>query len=392
MGEGFALAIAAAAIAFAVGFAVVALRRGRRIAELESLTAARPAPPPDLPGPGTELVRLLEAARMGLLHVGPDGVISWTGGLACELVARPTDALVGSSPIAAFVDHRVDGLLAQAKRQGSARLDLVLPGEPQRTLTLRAEGAADGRSLWILVADVSELSRLRRIRTEFIDNLSHELRTPLTTLRVLAEVLSGEAERTQLPERVHDAIAKIEVETGHLVQMVTELLDLARIEQGETPLRRDRLDLGKIVEGTIARLRPYAERQGVPLRGEMPGIEAERSVDGDAERLGQLLLNLLHNAIKFSEPGSEVLVRVTAGAAVVRAEVMDHGPGIPRQDLERVFERFYKVDRARTRGDHGGTGLGLAIARHIAEGHGGRIWTESEEGSGATFILELPRA
>jgi two-component system, OmpR family, phosphate regulon sensor histidine kinase PhoR len=340
---------------------------------------------------GDELLRLTEAADLGIIHVGRDGRITLANGPAHSLLGRQPGSLLNESPIAAFLDHRVDDLLSQAAGGGSGQLDLPLLGEPQRTLLLHAEGDASGSGKWLVISDVSELRRLRRIRSEFIDNLSHELRTPLTTLRVLAEVLSGEAERTQLPERVRDAIAKIDVETGHLVQMVTELLDLARIEQGETPLRREQVDLGQVVEDAISRLRPYAERQGVPLRAEIPGPPVERTVEGDADRLGQLLLNLLHNAIKFSEPGGEVVTRVTPAGANVRLAVADQGPGIPRRDLERIFERFYKVDRARKRGGASGTGLGLAIARHIAEGHGGRIWAQSEEGKGALFIVELPR-
>jgi two-component system, OmpR family, phosphate regulon sensor histidine kinase PhoR len=380
----------------AAGLAIaIALARGRRLVAMESgaqrFPAAAAADPWASVG-GAELARLADYAGVGLLHVGLDGLISVANGHAHRYLGRADDSLPGESPIAAFLDHRIDSLLGQVAGRGSGHLDLVLPGEPQRTLLLRAERDAAGTGTWIVIHDVSELRRLRRIRTEFIDNLSHELRTPLTTIRVLSEVLSAEAERTPLPDRVRDSIAKIDVETGHLVQMVTELLDLARIEEGEATLRRDPVDLGQVVEDAIGRLRPYAERQGVPLRGEVPGSAAERTIEGDAERLGQLLLNLLHNAIKFSEPDAVVTVRVRPSDGHVRIEVEDHGPGIPRRDLERIFERFYKVDRARTRGGPGGTGLGLAIARHIAEGHGGRTWVESEEGMGATFIVELPRA
>ncbi|CAN5552536.1 ATP-binding protein [soil metagenome] len=382
------------ALVSAVVAIAVALKRGRRIAALESGTRRFPAAAAADPWAsigGVELARLADYADVGLLHVGSDGLISVANGPAHRYLGRADDALPGESPIAAFLDHRIDSLFAQVAGSGSGRLDLVLPGEPQRTLLLRAERDAAGTGAWIVVHDVSELRRLRRIRTEFIDNLSHELRTPLTTIRVLSEVLSAEAGREPLPDRVRDSIAKIDVETGHLVQMFTELLDLARIEQGEAPLRRDPVDLGQVVEDAIGRVRPYAERQGVPLRGEVPGSAAARTIEGDAERLGQLLLNLLHNAIKFSEPDAAVAVRVRSSNGHARIEVEDHGPGIPRRDLERIFERFYKVDRARTRGGPGSTGLGLAIARHVAEGHGGRIWAESEEGRGATFIVELPR-
>jgi len=387
--EAILLGLAVLASGAAMAMALIAVRRSGRFPE------RKPAPSPhqgDLAGRShAELLQLTEVAALGVIHVGRGGRITLANAPAHRFLGRSPGSLVGDSPIAAFLDHRVETLLSQAASRGSGHMDLVLPGEPQRTLLIRAERDAAATGTWLVVSDVSELRRLRRIRTEFIDNLSHELRTPLTTVRVLSEVLSGEAERTELPERVRDSIAKIDIETGHLVQMVTELLDLARIEQGEAPLRRDPVDLDEVVEETLARLRPYAERQGVALRGEVPDPTAERTVEGDAERLGQLLLNLLHNAVKFSEPGSAVTARVVATSSAIRLEVQDQGPGIGRGDLERIFERFYKVDRARKRGGSGGTGLGLAIARHIAEGHGGRIWAESTEGKGALFIVELPR-
>ena len=266
----------------------------------------------------------------------------------------------------------------------------MLTGEPQRILSVNA-WRAEGGGEWIALVDVSELRRLRRIRTEFVDNLSHELRTPLSTVRLLTESLSIEAERNDLPPRVRESIAKIDVETGHLVQMVNELLDLAKIEQGDTPLRHDEVDMALVVEEAIGRLNVYAERQSVTLRRQLDGTSDDTTVVGDEDRLAQLLANLVHNAIKFSPQGGEVVVHVRGDAENVLVEVEDHGPGIPRADRNRIFERFYKVDRARSRGS-GGTGLGLSIARNIVGRHHGHIWVQSEEGEGSSFFVSLPRA
>lgn len=289
-----------------------------------------------------------------------------------------------------FVDHRIEELLRRARSTGAAQLELTSVGEPQRTLVVRAERDSNG-GVWLVLEDVSELRRLQRMRREFIDNLSHELRTPLTTVRLLTETLALELERSELPPRIRESILQIDVETGQLVQMVNELLDLAKIEQGEAHLQLEELDLGGVAERSLAGLQLYAERQAVALHAELPSDSAERTVRADEQRIRQLLTNLVHNAIKFSPAGGQVTLRLRPAPDEVVIEVEDRGVGIPRQELERIFERFYKVDRARSR-DGGGTGLGLAIARHVAERHGGRIWAESDEGHGSRFLVALPRA
>ncbi|MDA8202551.1 MAG: ATP-binding protein [Chloroflexi bacterium] len=309
---------------------------------------------------------------------------------------RPLARLEGVQDGAAsgLGDVRLDGIVRTAARNGSAADEISLGGPDGRTLSVRARRSPGG-DVWVILEDLSELRRLQRIRTEFVDNLSHELRTPLTTVRLLTETLARDLEEIDVPGRVVDLVQKIDVETGHLVQMATELLDLARIEQGSVPqLYIDDVDIAPVIEGALDRLRLFAERQGVRLRSEVaPHLPV---VLGDAERLGQLLVNLLHNAIKFSPGGGDVTVRarptqVPGTAGLVTLEVEDHGVGVPSDDLPRIFERFYKVDKARVRGG-GGTGLGLSIVRHIAEGHGGRVSVESVEGQGSTFRVELPAA
>ncbi len=255
---------------------------------------------------------------------------------------------------------------------------------------IRARRAASG-GLWLVIEDVSELRRLQRIRAEFIDNLSHELRTPLTTVSLLSETLSREADApgVAIPAKMRERIDKIEVETGHLVQMVNEILDLSRIEGGGTLNLVEDLDMGRLAAESAERLRLFAERQGVSLRVDVD--DDLPRVRGDVARLGQVVVNLVHNAVKFSPDGGEIRVRARAEGHEVVTSVEDHGVGIPRAAQARVFERFYKVDRARLRaGAGGGTGLGLAIARHVVEQHGGRIWLESIEGSGSTFSFALP--
>ncbi len=328
----------------------------------------------------------------GLLRVDATLRITEASPRAHELLDRPAGALAGRTVMEAFLDPGVEALARTAIDRGSATGDLRMADVDGPALVVRA-GRAPGGGAWLILDDVSELRRLQRIRTEFIDNLSHELRTPLTTVSLLAETLQRDVESAgeAIPARMRERVGKIEVETGHLVQMVTELLDLSRIESGGTLDMADGLDLGRLAATSAERLRTFAERQGVTLRVEVP--TEMPPVRGDAARLGQVVVNLVHNAVKFSPDGGDVTVGVHAEADEVVTTVADHGVGIPKAARERVFERFYKVDRARQRAEvGGGTGLGLAIARHVIVQHGGRIWVDSVEGAGSTFSFALPTA
>ena len=329
---------------------------------------------------------LADELGVGILLVGNDDRVAAANASAQRLLGGV--GLVGKSLIEAFVDHHVEESIRDARRQAT-RTDYTPATDRQVTLEVRAWQAGDER-ITVTLNDVSELRRLRRIRSEFIDNLSHELRTPLTTMRLLAESLSMETKRTSVPPRVTEMIDRVDLETARLVQMVDELLDLASIEGGETPLSIAPTDLGSVVDETIDRLRGYADHHQVRLRAETPPDAAARTVPADSGRIGQILVNVIDNAIRYSPDGGEVVVIVHPAPDEVVIEVADQGAGIAHADLERIFERFYKGDRARSRG-RGGTGLGLAIARHIAERHGGRMWAKSEPGKGAHLFLALPR-
>ena len=327
---------------------------------------------------------LVELSGIGVVRVAPDLTVVSANETAGRLLSRRATSLPGRSVMEASTDHRLEEIVRAALQTGSAAGELTIRSADAPTLHARARRTAGG-GVWLVLEDVTELRRLQRIRTEFIDNIAHELRTPLTTVSLLAETLA--LDTAQLPPRTAERIAKIEVETGHLVQMVNELLDLSQIESGSTALALHEVDLARLVNATVERLSLFAERQGVRLVVDVDG--AIPVVRGDGERLGQALLNLLHNAVKFSPPSAEVVVRAAAREHEAIVTVQDHGPGIARAALPRVFERFYKGDRARTRGV-GGTGLGLSIARHVVEAHGGRIWVNSEEGSGSTFGFAIP--
>jgi two-component system phosphate regulon sensor histidine kinase PhoR len=334
----------------------------------------------------SELALVADHASLGLIRFDEVLRVRTANLAAHHALERRPGALVGRTLMETFVDHKLEELV----RAAAAGEDGTRESEPRDRISVivRARPASGGGA-WVTIEDVTELQRLRRIRSEFIDNLSHELRTPLANVRLLTEMLMDDLADADVPDRVRERVTTIDVETGHLVQMINELLDLSRMENASTQVRHDEVALGSLLEASLERLQTFARRQGVTLAAHVPADLPP--VRGDEERLDQLLMNLLHNAIKFSPGGGDVTVTADEHPDVVVVSVTDHGVGIPTKDQARVFERFYKVDRARQRG-LGGTGLGLAIARHIAEAHGGRIWLESAEGEGSTFSFSLPFA
>ncbi len=362
----------------------------RRDDELDELRAAviashRAGPSDEAEASGSTAID--ELLPVGVIHVDPDRRIGRANSRAHVLLGVVQGKLPGRTVMEAFLDPRVEALIDGVPEGGSATGETRIGDGDTRLLTVRAHQSDDSGTL-VVLEDVTELRRLEQIRSEFIDNVSHELRTPLSTVLLLAETLARDAERADVPPRMRERIAKVEVETGHLVQMVNELLDLARIEGGMQLSLEDDIDLTRLAEASVERLRLFADRQGVTLVTEAaPDLPTVR---GDEARLGQVFVNLVHNAVKFSPDGGEVRVGVRRDGDQAVASVTDHGIGISSADQARIFERFYKADRARVRG--GGTGLGLAIARHVVEGHGGRIWVESEEGRGSTFSFAIPGA
>jgi two-component system phosphate regulon sensor histidine kinase PhoR len=376
-------------LAVALGAALLVIRRRTdeldRVVEAASLAAmAAPTEPVPDTTPGAASEPTMDLLPVGVLRVGDDHRITAANERAQSLLGV-SGRLPGRSVMEAFLDVRVEAALDAVPVGGATTVEHRVGTSEPRTLVMSAHRLAPS-DLVLAMEDVTDLRRLQQIRTEFIDNLGHELRTPLSTVTLLAETLAREAEIADIPPRMRERIALIEVETGHIAQMVNEMLDLARMEGGSQLRLLDDVDLARLAIASAERLRLFAERSGVTLVTE---TEADvPTVRGDESRLGQVVVNLVHNAIKFSPDGGEVRVAVRRAGDDIELTVADHGIGIKRADRARIFERFYKADRARVRG--GGTGLGLAIARHVVEGHGGRITVESEEGLGSTFTVTIP--
>jgi two-component system phosphate regulon sensor histidine kinase PhoR len=334
-----------------------------------------------------DLAYLADLIGVGVIRLTDDLRVEVANTAAHVFLEREAGSMLGRTAIEALLDHRIEAIARDAAEHGTASGEVVLREPDGPTLEIRARRSPI-LGIWLVLEDVAELRRLQRIRAEFIDNLSHELRTPITTVGLLAETLARDAAAagSGVPPKMRERISKLEVETGNIAQMVSELLDLARIESGGRQLHLDDVDVGRVAIESVERLRLFAERQRIRLEVEVdPDLPLIR---GEASRLGQVFANLVHNAVKFSPPDATVTVSVRQVGDEVEASVTDHGIGIGAADLPRIFERFYKADRSRTAG--GGTGLGLAIARHIVVGHGGRLTVASREGEGATFTMSLP--
>lgn len=287
---------------------------------------------------------------------------------------------LSSAPGDVLAVQAVSDLLAQALtgRSPERRLDLLSPS--RRSLWIRAFPINGGAVA--VVEDVSERLRLDAIRKDFVANVSHELKTPIGALTLLAETIDGETQ----PDVVARLARRMGAEADRLSRIIDDLLDLSRIEANETP-RKELVPVEAIVAEAVESLQTVADKLDVIVKVER--APAGLAVPGEKHDLISAVANLVDNAIKYSEPGGEVRISVQAGGPGVELSVSDQGVGIPARDMERIFERFYRVDRARARST-GGTGLGLSIVRHVVANHGGDVRVESVEGAGSTFVLGLP--
>jgi two-component system phosphate regulon sensor histidine kinase PhoR len=278
-----------------------------------------------------------------------------------------------------------------ALREAASTADLVVSqisveGPDERSILVHAAAfPPTGRRLGTVVVfhDVSELRRLENLRRDFVANVSHELKTPLTAIRGFAETLIG-VEFS--PAEVRKYLAIIVRHAERLSNLIEDLLELSRIESRKVPLRTVPVDLARVAASVVTDLELQARTRGINVKlvpTDVPVVLADRRA------LEQILTNLLDNAIKYTNPGGHVEVRIGCERGRVRVEVRDDGIGIPPEDLPRIFERFYRVDKARSR-DLGGTGLGLAIAKHLVQTMDGEIGVSSEPATGSTFWFTLP--
>ncbi|HEX8681279.1 MAG TPA: ATP-binding protein [Ardenticatenaceae bacterium] len=304
---------------------------------------------------------------------------------AAQRLFGPYEA--GEGAIQRLRDHNLEALLDEALQEGQAQSLVVHVKEQQFLASARAWASAHkavaGTALFL--QDITQLNRLARARRDMAANLSHELRTPLSSVKLMTETLLDLGREE--PELVHRLATRIATENDAMIRLVEDLTALNWIESGRTPLRLERANLREVVERRLQRFAPQLELK--QLRFELAAPD-EAIVALDTERFAQVLTNVLDNAIKFSRPGGTIHLASARRDSVTTLSIRDEGPGILSTDLPRIFERFYKGDRVRTRSSASGTGLGLAIAKHLVEAHGGTIRAESQFGHGATFIITLP--
>ncbi len=363
---------------------VVAILRARLRSERAALAAVREAIVEDadhlvsLKRDHERFTDALDALDDGVVVFDDRGQIAARNRVAARYDStRRTEALVGDAI----------RQLASAALAGSAGTrELALFGPPRQNVLLRSEPLGDptrpvGAVVW--VRDVTETRRIDDMRRDFVANVSHELRTPVGALGLLAETMAFESD----PEVLRQFAERIDREAQRLGRIVDDLLDLSVIETDGSGAREP-VDIATVVRDAVDQVRGAADLGSHPIR--LDAGPTDLVVRGDRRQLVSAVYNLLDNAVKYSEPGARVTVEVSVLADdLVEVAVADRGIGIPSRDLERIFERFYRVDRARSRAT-GGTGLGLSIVRHVAQAHGGEVAVESTEGVGSTFRFRIP--
>lgn len=332
---------------------------------------------------------VFDSMAAGLLLLDRKGRIQFANRALVALAGGPAN-LRGKTLLEVLRRHELAELAERAQKENrSCGLELQLSGMEERWFQVSATTLpdADGSSggLVLVFHDTSRLKQVERARVDFVANVSHELRTPLTIIQGFTEtLLDGAKDDPALAVRF---LEKIERHSRRLSLLITDLLTLSQLDAGAIHLNRQPVALRSTVDKVFEDLAPRAASRATTLVNDVP---SELTVNADPERLQQVLGNLLDNGIKYGRTGGTVVTRGHRGeAGKVFVCVADDGPGLPPEAMSRVFERFYRVDKGRSR-EQGGTGLGLAIVKHLVAAHGGRVWVESHPGQGAAFHFTLP--
>jgi two-component system, OmpR family, phosphate regulon sensor histidine kinase PhoR len=336
----------------------------------------------------TQQETLFNSMIEGLLLLGEDGRIQLANRAFTELFGISTDVR-GKTVLEVVRQHELDKLVdAVAAQKQVLGYELKLGGLAERWLQINAAGVFNGegkkQGTILVFHDLTRLKQLERTREEFVANVSHELRTPLSLIKGYVETLLDGAKDN--PEVATKFLQTIQRNSERLQFLIEDLLTISQLESGRLKMNLQSVRLRSLVERVLEDFKTQAESRRVQLTNDVPELTAR----GDSDRLQQVLGNLIGNAIKYGRDGGHVSVtgQLLNGNAIELC-VQDDGPGIPAESLERVFERFYRVDKARSR-EQGGTGLGLSIVKHIVASHGGKVWAKSDLGHGTAFYFTLP--
>ena len=320
------------------------------------------------------LKAIFDALPIGVVIAEADGSVILRNKLAV--------GVGGLRHVDVLVEEAVERLVSSFHRNGKAVQEVLeLFGPPQKTLIIDVRPLDDNRSLTV-IEDISERSRIDAVRTDFVANISHELKTPVGALSILAETIQDEDDL----DVIHKLSKRMVKEAYRMAQTIDDLLELSRIEL-DGSIEPEIVSVADVIHESVERLSHVVSQMGIQLVAELP--ETEASLMGDRVQLVSAVSNLIDNAAKYSEKGDTIVVKAEKVGGSVEISVIDEGIGIPQVDLDRIFERFYRVDRARSRGT-GGTGLGLSIVRHVASNYGGTVNVKSQEGEGSTFTLTFP--
>lgn len=332
------------------------------------------------------LLAALDSSVDAVAALDSEGRVTYANSAAGAVFGRSAAELVGSRFAYLLASDEVLDALRTCRELGRPQTCVIQrsPGEWLQVSTAPiVEGG--GWSALVLIHDLSEVKRVEQVRREFIANVSHELRTPLAGVKSVLETLEGGALADEATAR--EFLARADMEVDRLVRLVEELLELSRIESGEVPMAQEVVDMDEVLRNAIGRLKHLAAQAKIKLALESGAGGA--TVIGDADRLERVAINLISNAVKFTPEGGSVTLTETVNDGAMTVSVRDTGVGIDPDDIPRVFERFYKVDRSR---QESGTGLGLAVVKHTIEAHGGTVGAESTPGAGSTFWFRIPLA
>jgi len=345
----------------------------------------------DIKNERTKLTAILDSMAEGMIAVDSNSQILLINPSAQSIFSVSKQNAAGKTLLEVVKNEMIDTMMSKAIREKSVVTEEIEISRHQKKF-LQASAVGISRSedetvCGILVLyDLTDIRKLENVRRDFVANVSHELRTPLTSILGFIETLLSEPKIEHEQER--HFLKLMEEDAGRLGRLINDLLELSKIESKATPLNLELIDLGDEIKKAVASLEPNWKQKKLKIHSHFSS-PATIMVKADRDRIKQVLLNLLDNAIKFNRDGGDIFVEPEISDSAITVTVRDTGNGIPDDLIPRVFERFFRVDKARSR-ELGGTGLGLAIVKHIIEAHGGTVACSSELGRGSSFSFSLP--